>query len=130
MPFSFARPTRWTLVFLAVLFLPGVSSADPTLEGVAILLDPPLPVISRGPRGDFFSAEGDKTVQLSVVASYSDGSSVDVTDSASFRSLSPDSLSVTPGGQVTLSPALAVGTIGVEVMYRGRRHLVVFTATP
>jgi hypothetical protein len=130
MPFSFARLTRSMLVSLAVLSSSGVSSADPTLAGVAIALDPPLPVISRGPRGDFFSADGDETVQLTVVATYSDGSSADVTERASFESLSPASLGVTPAGQVTLSGSAAAGPIGVEVSYGGRRHLVVFTVTP
>lgn len=130
MSLSFVRLTQLTLAFLTVFCLPGVSLADPTLDGIAIRLDPPLPVISRGPRGDFFSADGDETVQLTIVAAYSDGSSADVTEGASFRSLSPESLSVTPAGNVTLSALGGAGTIGVEVAYGGRRHLVVFTVTP
>ena len=118
------------LLGLGVLLLPLANAAgEPALAGLHISLDPPLLVVSRTPSGAVFTAGGDETIQLGVAATYADGTTADVTASATFTPLSPV-LAVTPGGVLTFSAAPPDGNAGLEVVYGSQRHLLIFVVNP
>lgn len=129
MPRFLLRVVSYRSVLGVLALSTSVAAAEGTLEGIDVLVDPPLPIATLGERGESFTAEGGDTVRLTVIARYSDGTTVDVTNAAQFTALSSYA-HVTSSGLVTLATPPRDGPIGVDVSYGGKRHIVAFSISP
>ena len=121
------------LVLAAALWLlPSPSLAGGDITGLDVLTNPTLAVTAEYKGQRVFAVSSGQIVQLEVQASFSDGSSLDVTDlpTTTYTSLTPNLVTVDESGVLTFAQTSARGAVAVSIDHAGAALLVSFDLNP
>lgn len=109
---------------------PGAAVISATSNGLsasAVLNVQPAALMSLSVNPATSTLQIGATRQLTVLAAYSDGSSVDVTASAGFVSATPEAVSVATSGRVT---GVAAGSSYITASFGGKSAAALATTSP